>query len=149
MRDKTMDQDTTRSLSKKLQRISDDSDGESFIRNHSGSETLHGFLNSLMADQGITIPDLIDSSGVSRNYIYNILSGERQNPGRDKVIAICIGLRASFTQINRALELVKHSALYPRDERDARIAIAVNQGVRTVTEVNLILEKNGLKPLDV
>lgn len=144
-----MEQDTTKSLSKKLQGISDDSDAEKFIRDHSDSEKLHGFLNRLMAEQEITIPELIDRSGVSRNYIYNILSGERPNPSRDKVIAICIGLRASFSQINRALELVKYSALYPRDERDARIAIAVNQGVKTVTEVNLMLEKNGLKPLDV
>ena len=144
-----MEQDTTRSLSKKLQCIRDDSDGETFIRSHTDSEALHGFLNRLMAEQEVTIPELIDRSGISRNYIYNILSGERPNPSRDKVIAICIGLRASFTQINRALELVKHSALYPRDERDARIAIAVNQGVKTVTEVNLMLEKNGLKPLDV
>ena len=144
-----MEQDTTRSLSKKLQSIKDDNDGETFIRNHADSETLQGFLNRLMAEQEVTIPELIDRSGISRNYIYNILSGERPNPGRDKVIAICIGLRASFTQINRALEIVKHSALYPRDERDARIAIAVNQGVKTVTEVNLMLEKNGLKPLDV
>lgn len=144
-----MEQDTTRSLSRKLQGIKDDCDGEKFINNHADSETLHGFLNMLMAEKGITIPELIASSGVSRNYIYNILSGERPNPGRDKVIAICIGLRASFTQINRALELVKLSALYPRDERDARIAIAVNKGVETVTETNLILERHGLKPLDV
>lgn len=144
-----MDQDTTRSLSKKLQSIRDDCSGEEFIRNHSKTQTLHGFLNSLMAEQELTIPELIDRSGVSRNYIYNILSGERSKPSRDKVIAICIGLRASFSQINRALELVKYSALYPRDERDARIALAVNQGVKSVTEVNLILEKNGLRPLDV
>ena len=144
-----MEQDTTRSLSKKLQSIRDDGDGEKFIRDHSSSDTLHGFLNSLMAEQDITIPELIDRSGISRNYIYNILSGERSYPGRDKVIAICIGLGATFSEINRALELVKYSALYPRDERDARIALAVNQGVKSVTEVNLILEKNGLKPLDV
>ena len=144
-----MNQDTTRSLSKKLQDIKDDCNGEKFIRDHSTTQTLHGFLNDLMAEQELTIPELIDRSGVSRNYIYNILSGERSKPSRDKVIAICIGLKASFSQINRALELVKYSALYPRDERDARIALAVNQGVKTVTEVNLILEKNGLRPLEV
>ena len=144
-----MDQETTRTLSRKLQEIRDDKDGEAFIRDHAGSETLPVFLNSLLATQGLTIPELIDRSGVSRNYIYNILSGERTKPSRDKVIALCIGLGASFSQINRALELVKYSPLYPRDERDARIAIAVNQGVRTVTEVNLTLEKNGLPPLDV
>lgn len=144
-----MEQDTTRSLSKKLQNISDDSEAEQFIRNHSDIVSIHSFLNGLMADNDITVPELIKRSGISRNYIYNILGGERTNPGRDKIIAICIGLGASFSQINRALELVKHSALYPKDERDARIAIAVNQGIKSVTEVNLMLEKNGLRPLDV
>ena len=144
-----MEQDTTRSLSRKLQNIKDVSEGESFIKDYSKKNSLHGFLNEIMADHKISIPDLIDRSGISKNYIYNILGGERMNPGRDKVIAICIGLGASFNQTNRALELVKHSALYPRDERDARIAIAINQGIRKVTDVNLMLEQHGLQPLDV
>ena len=144
-----MEQDTTRSLSRKLQTISDDKDAELFIKEHSGHNTLHSFLNELMAAKEVGIPELIDRSGISKNYIYNILGGERANPGRDKVIAICIGLGASFSQTNRALELVKHSALYPRDERDARIAIAINQGLHNVTDVNIMLEQNGLQPLDV
>jgi len=144
-----MKQDTTRSLSKALQKIKDNKEGEAFIRDNSSTGTFHSYLNGLMAELDVTVPELIEHSGVSRNYIYNILSGERGNPGRDKVIAICIGLGASFSQTNRALELVKHSALYPKDERDARIAIAINQGLRSVTEVNLMLESNGLNPLDV
>ena len=102
-----------------------------------------------MAEKEMSIPELIDRSGISKNYIYNILGGERINPSRDKVIAICIGLGASFSQTNKALELVKHSALYPRDERDARIAIAINQGTVKVTDVNIMLEQYGLPPLDV
>ena len=144
-----MEKETTRSLSKKLQNIRDDKEAEQFINDYSDMDSLHGFLNGLMAENGIAIPELIESSGISRNYIYNILSGERANPSRDKVIAICIGLGATFSQTNRALELVKHSAIYPKDERDARIAIAINQCVRNVTDVNITLEKNGLKPLDV
>lgn len=144
-----MEQETTRSLSKKLQAIKDEKEAEQFVKSHSDLISIHSFLNGLLADKNITVPELIERSGISRNYIYNILGGERTNPSRDKVIAICIGLGASFSQINRALELVKHSALYPKDERDARIAIAVNQGVKSVTEINLMLEKNGLKPLDV
>ncbi len=144
-----MEQDTTRSLSKRLQNIRNERDAEQFIEEHSDTVTFHSYLNELMAEKDLTVPDLIDRSGISRNYIYNILSGERSNPGRDKVIAICIGLGASFTQINRALELLKLSPFYPKDERDARIAIAVNQGVKDVTDVNLMLERNGLDPLDV
>lgn len=144
-----MEEETTRSLSKKLQNIRDDKEAEQFIQEHTDTGSLHGFLNELMAEQEITIPELIERSGISKNYIYNILSGERTNPSRDKVIAICIGLGATFSQTNRALELVKHSAIYPKDERDARIAIAINQCVKRVTDVNITLEKNGLRPLDV
>ncbi len=144
-----MKEDTTRSLSRRLQNIKDDKEAEQFVKDYSGTGSLHSFLNGLIAEKDVTIPDLIESSGISRNYIYNILSGKRTNPSRDKVIAICIGLGASFSQTNKALELVKQSALYPRDERDARVAIAINQCVQNVTEVNIMLEKNGLKPLDV
>lgn len=144
-----MEQDTTRSLSKKLQHIRDANEAESFIEKHSSNSSLHGFLNELLAEKDISIPELIDRSGISRNYIYNILGGERSNPSRDKVLAICIGLGASFSQTNKALELVKYSPIYPRDERDARIAIALNNGIKSVTDVNIMLEKNGLPPLDV
>lgn len=144
-----MEQDTTRSLSRKLQIIRDEKEAESFIRDYSQHGDLHRYLNELMAEKEMSIPELIDRSGISKNYIYNILGGERINPSRDKVIAICIGLGASFSQTNKALELVKHSALYPRDERDARIAIAINQGTVKVTDVNIMLEQYGLPPLDV
>lgn len=144
-----MEEETTRSLSKKLQSIKDDADREAFIKQHSSSGTLHGFLNELLAEEGITVSELIERSGISKNYIYNILGGERTKPARDKILAICIGLGATFSQTNRALELVKYSALYPKDERDARIAIAINNGVKNVTDVNIMLEENGLSPLDV
>lgn len=144
-----MGTETTRSLSKKLQNIKDDSEAESFIKENSESFSLQSYLNRLLAEKEITVPKVIERSGISRNYIYNILSGERINPGRDKVIAICIGLGATFSQTNRALELVKHSPLYPKDERDARIAIAINQGLNSVTDINIMLEQQGLRPLDV
>lgn len=144
-----MKPDTTRSLSKKLQNITDDIEAEQFIKSNSETISLQSYLNGLLAEKDATVPDVIKRSGISRNYIYNILGGERLNPGRDKIIAICIGLGATYSQTNRALELVKHSALYPKDERDARIAIAINQGINNVTDINIMLEQQGLAPLNV
>ena len=144
-----MDQETTRHLSRLLQNVRDDISGEKFIEQYSETGELHTFLNYLLAKSGITITELIERSCVNKNYIYNILNGERKSPGRDKVIALCIGLEAGFRNTNRALELVKYAPLYPKDERDARIAIAINQGVHSVTDVNILLETKGLSPLDV
>lgn len=144
-----MKQDTTRSLSRRLESIRGEREAEEFISHHCERTAFSVYMNELLASHEVTIPELIELSGISRNYIYNILSGERAKPGRDKVVALCIGIGASFAELNRALELVKHAPLYPKDERDARIAIAVNRGMHRVTEVNLMLEKSGLAPLDV
>ncbi len=143
-------EDTTRSLSRVLQKARSDEEEESFVEAHAGGYTeLHTFLNDIMAKKGISVSELIAGSGINRNYIYNILNGQRKNPGRDKVLALCIGLGAGFADTNRALELVRLAPLYPRDERDIRIALALNRGVTKVTLVNLMLEEKGLPPLDI
>lgn len=87
--------------------------------------------------------EVVRQSNISRNYVYNILNGNR-NPGRDKIIALCIGAGMNCGQINRALKIAKEGILYAKDERDARIMIAVNNGVKSVTELNLLLEGEGL-----
>ena len=94
-----MEQDTTRSLSKKLQSIRDDGDGEAFIRDHSSSETLHGFLNSLMAAQEITIPELIDMSGISRNYMLNYIEDLSASQYADIYMSIRISPRIQNMKI--------------------------------------------------
>ncbi len=144
-----MEDNTTRSLSKRLEQINTNSAGDEFIEKYAAHDTLHSFLNRLLAENEITVSELITRSGINKNYIYNILNGERRNPGRDKIIALCIGASAGFRGTNRALELAKQSALYPKDERDARIAIAINKGATNVTDVNLELERYGLAPLDI
>ena len=82
-------------------------------------------------------------SNISRNYVYNIINGDR-NPGREKIIALCIGAGMNCSEINRALKIAGEGILYAKDPRDARIMIAVNQGSATVTGINLMLEGEGL-----
>ena len=81
--------------------------------------------------------------------MYNILNGDKKNPGRDKVIALCIGAEMNYSQTQRGLEIAKAAPLYPKDERDVRIAVAINKGIRSVTEVNLLLDQCGVEPLKV
>ena len=142
---------TTRSLSKKLENVKNCIEGDTFIAEHNigEPEALADYISRLMAEKDVTTVQVIERGNISKNYIYNILNGERKNPGRDKIIALCIGIGASFSETNRALELVRHAPLYPKDERDVRIAVAINKGTMDVTMLNLLLEEHGLKPLDV
>ena len=144
-----MERKETIVLSRRLQRIKTELTEERFIKKYANKERLHEYINSLMAGKGVTVSELVERSGINRNYIYNILNGDRRSPSRDRVIAICIGLGAGFEETNRALELVRHAALYPRDERDVRIAVCINRGVNNVREVSEILAGHGLEPLGI
>ncbi|MBQ4362116.1 MAG: helix-turn-helix domain-containing protein [Lachnospiraceae bacterium] len=146
-----MKEETTRSLSKKLEKVRNCIEGDAYLTEHviGKNPELADYLSNLISEKGVTTAQIIEKGNISKNYIYNILNGERKNPGRDKVIALCIGIGATFAETNRALELVRHAPLYPKDERDVRIAVAVNKGTMDVVSLNLILEEHGLEPLDV
>lgn len=145
-----MDKNTTRSLSRRLEQVNSQRDGDRFISAHQLEiSSFSGYLQQIISANGLDKATVAAGSGISRNYVYNILSGSRSNPGRDKVIALCIAAGMTYRQTQRGLEIAGLAPLYPRDERDVRIAIALNEGVRDVMTVNLILDDYGLDPLDV
>jgi len=51
------------------------------------------------------------------------------------------------SECNRALKIAKEGVLYPKNERDARIIIAINNGITRVMDINIILDNEGLEPL--
>jgi hypothetical protein len=59
------------------------------------------------------------------------------------VLALCIGAGMNYSQTQRALEISGLAPLYPKNERDVRIAIAINHGLDNVMEVNDILYEFG------
>lgn len=102
------------------------------------------YLNNYIAQHGLNVAEIIKQSNISRNYVYNIINGNR-NPGRDKVIALGIGSGMDYREINRALKIAKLGVLYPKEPRDARIIVEINKGVKSVMELNLILEREGFE----
>lgn len=146
-----MNDETTSRLNEVLKQIDTRGDTETFIKNHvlPPDYSFSDYLQSLISKKGITTAELTSRSGISKNYVYQIINGTRKNPGRDKVIALCIAAEATYFQINRALAVSKLGVLYPKDERDVRIAVAVNNRIFDITKINLMLDENGFAPLDI
>lgn len=146
-----MEPDTTRSLSRILERMQDQKEADDFIEANQETEYQHfyQYLNAHIAEKELDRTEVIRHSGISGNYVYNLLNGNRTNPGRDKVIALCVAAGMSYAQTQKSLELSSAAPLYPRDPRDVRIAIAINKGIRDVTELNLLLDQYDLPPLNV
>ena len=135
---------------KDISSLKTEADVEDFIRKWCTDEvSFHEALNQEVAVKGITLPDLMEKSRINRNYGYNIVNGRRTNPGRDKVIALCIAAGLSVEETQNLLSVAKVGGLYYRRERDIRIASCLNNGIRDVLDVNILLESHDLEPLDV
>lgn len=134
----------------KLRKIQTEEEIRAFVEEHCfGSCTIKDHLSHILAKKEISLSSLLEKSNINKNYGYNLISGARKNPGRDKVIAICVGAEMTFQETQETLDIAKVGRLYYRDERDVRIAAAINSKIGSVTKLNLTLAEHGLVPLDV
>lgn len=136
---------TTERLEKILKTTVSETDAVRYITEN--TEGTYGsfkeFFDAYIAEKQLTIKDIRKNSGISPNYFYNVINADR-NPGRDKVLALCIACGMNYDETNKALRLAKAGALNPKNKRDALIAIEINRRTGTVMNVNIVLEEEGL-----
>lgn len=145
-----MNDATTSRLEELLLEEDADEKIEQLIRNNCNGQLLfHEYFNAYVAAHKLDTTQIIKRSGVSRNYIYSILNGKRTNPGRDKVLALCIAAGMKYSEVNRGLKIARQGVLYSKIERDARIIVGINKGITDIVKLNLYLDSNGVAPLDL
>lgn len=103
--------------------------------------SLHEYINALIVEKNITPAEVIQSSLIQRNYGYQILNGSKQ-PGKDKIIALCLSLNLTFEETQRALSLAKQAQLYAKIRRDSILIFAINMHL-SVLETNELLYDMG------
>ena len=125
---------------KLLAEIKDDSDMKKFLTKNRNEfvEPLHVFFNRLLQEKNLNKADVIKNSLINTNYAYHIFSGKKNNPSRDKIIALAIAMKLNLDETQYLLRYVGEGSLYPRNSRDALIISAVEQNL-TVTDTNLLL----------
>ncbi len=100
-------------------------------------KTFAQYFMELTMDSNETRAALVKESQIERTYCYQILNGTKQ-PGRDKVIALCLATKASEKETQHCLFLASHAQLHPRNRRDVIIIYAINNKL-SVRETNNIL----------
>lgn len=135
-----------------LEKIKTPVEEEKFIKKYAINKEdkyFYEYLQQYIAESRMTMSKVMTNSRLNKNYGYNIVNGTRKSPGRDKVIALCIGAKMTFEECQEALKIAHHPTLNPRDERDIRIAVFINNGGGDVLKLNIILESKGVLPLNV
>lgn len=123
-------------------------DIDTYIKKNVGeftSQSLSELLNNLMQKNNVTRAEAVKASGLYEIYAYKILSGERV-PSRDKIIAMCIGVKANFDEIQNILKTTKNSQLYIRDKRDSIIIFGIKNR-QSVFDINDKLYNNDFEIL--
>ena len=143
-----MNENTTERLDKILQNA-DTSDFKDYRTQQLSEDlpTLANYLNDIIAKKGLIVADIIKNSNMSKDYAYAILNGNRKNPTKDRIIALCLAMHLNLTETQRALKICG-MVLYSKNKRDAGIIICINREIYDIMKVNEFLTDNDLDPLE-
>jgi DNA-binding phage protein len=144
-----MKESTTRKLEEILLNIDDENELDQFLKNTPQKHPLMNFaeyLQSFLHDDEQARSSLCRRSGIERTYFYHILSGAKQ-PGRDKILRICIAMEMSIDEVQQALRCGNQAILYAKNMHDA-VILFVLQHQLSVTDANELLDTYHLPLLD-
>ncbi len=139
-----MTQKSTDELLNILNCINSISDLETFTNTVANNHTVtfSQYINDLLLSYGLSAAQLIEDAQIQRNYGYQILNGTK-NPGRNKVLSLCLALSLSLSETQRALTLAHENILYPKNKRDSVIIFCLNKHM-SVLDTNELLYGMGL-----
>ena len=147
-----MDPKTTGELLSILNSADDSSDLEKYLSNHTSDSKALSFAEyfcSILDAKHLSRAQVIRESGIERTYGYQLLNGLRQ-PGRDKILCLCIAAGLSLKETQRALEISQAGILYSRCRRDAVIIFALNKQLSCKETSELLIEmgEDDICPVD-
>lgn len=133
----------TSDLMSRLNNISNDKALNDFIKDVDGNYplTFSEYIKKIMIERDLYKVDISKASLIDRSYTSQIIEGTKK-PGRDKVLAIAIGLKLSIDETQKALKLAGLNELYPKSKRDSIIIFAINQKMN-VMDTNAELARYG------
>ena len=139
-----MNPKTTNELLKILNSADTVSELEEFTKIAEQNTAIHSFpeyIADCLSRTGKSPSQLIQDAQIQRNYGYQILNGTK-NPGRDKVMALCLALSLSLPEVQRALTLANEAVLYPKIRRDSVLIFCINKHLSVLDTNDLLYHIN-------
>ncbi len=92
-------------------------------------------LTDVLDQKNLKKSDVIQKAEISEVYGYQLFSGVKTNPSRDKILCICIAMGLTLEEIQNLLKLTGFAPLYPKSKRDSIIIFGINSSM-SVFEIN-------------
>ena len=139
-----MDQKTTRDLEQILKSKRKTEQLEEYLETLPEEQphaSFRDYYQSLAKVKAMSAADIVAKSGIERTYYYQLMNGTR-NPGRDKIITLCIAAGLTVKETQRALEIAQEGILYAKARRDAILIFGMETRL-SMTDTNELLEQFG------
>ena len=101
------------------------------------------FMDQMIREHGITRKQVAVRSGLSQDYVYKLLRGDKHTDERDYLLAMCFAIGMNLTQTQHALSSYGMPGLSKGDLRSHIIILAIVDGA-SIQTLNDMLEKAGL-----
>lgn len=108
---------------------------------------LNEMLSDMLKSSGMTKSAVIEKANIDRVYGYQIFSGEKKNPSRDKLIMLCIAMGCTVSNVQELMKKCSYPMLYPRIRRDSALIFSLEQKL-SVIETNELLFDLGMEILE-
>ena len=118
---------------------------DEYLDENSGSicaKKVSQMLEALIEQKGLNKSEVIAKSEISQVYAYQIFSGVKQAPGRDKILSLLIAMELDFDEVQSFLKQSGYPFLYAKHKRDSIIIFCI-QNRKTVVEANNELYSHG------
>ena len=140
-------QKSTTELLNELKNFDSFKEYEKINKNSMINKTLSQYLCDLLEEKHLKKSDVIRKGELNESYAYQMFSGVKSTPSKDKLICLSIGMDLSVDETNNLLKLAGLSPLYPRIKRDSIIIINMNNK-KSVVEINEELYNEGEETLN-
>ena len=107
--------------------------------------TLDEYLKFLLDEKNLNMSEVIKTSQIG-TYAYKIFEGKRKNNSRTKILSLAFAMKLSVQETNRLLYYANAKKLYAKDDWDAVIIFALNNGY-DLAQANQLLEDSAMTPL--
>ncbi len=137
-----MQKKSTTELLKELENFSSFEEYKNANKDNLIDKSLSEYLCELISEKNLSKAEVIRKSELNENYAYQLFSGLKKSPSRDKLICLSAGMDLSVEETNSLLKLAGFLPLYPRTKRDSIIIMNIN-AQKSVIEINeALFEEN-------
>ncbi len=128
-----------------LKELKDFSSFKSFYNENKeniASVSLSEHLEKIIVEKSLNKAEIVENSEMSEVYAYQIISGVKKNPRREKVLCLAVGMGLSCDETQELLKKTGYAPLYAKNPFDAIVIYGLAKHLNVVEINNLLFEYN-------